>query len=57
MEVLIGEGPDGSPVIAIGWEAVAVAACGAIVAWRRNLALGLLVAVILIAGLRAAGIA
>jgi branched-subunit amino acid transport protein len=57
VEVLIGEGPDGSPVIAIGWEAVAVAACGAIVAWRRNLALGLLVAVLLIAGLRAAGIA
>lgn len=56
-EVLIGEGPDGSPVIAIGWEAVAVVACAAIVAWRRNLALGLFVAVVLIAVLRAAGIA
>ena len=57
VEVLIGEGPDGSPVLALSWEAVAVAGCGAIVAWRRNLALGLLVAVILIAVLRAAGIA
>jgi branched-subunit amino acid transport protein len=57
VEVLIREGPDGSPMIAIGWEAVAVGTCAAIVAWRRNLALGLLVAVILIAGLRAAGIA
>jgi hypothetical protein len=57
VEVLIGEGPDGSPVIAIGWEAVAVAGCGAIVAWRRNLALGLLMSILLIAGLRAAGIA
>ena len=44
-------------MLAIGWEAVAVCACAAIVAWRRNLALGLFVAVVLIAVLRAAGIA
>jgi branched-subunit amino acid transport protein len=56
-EVLIGEGPDGSPVLALSWEAVAVVACAAIVAWRRNLALGLFVAVVLIAGLRAIGVA
>ena len=56
-EVLVGTGPDGSPVLVIGPEAVAVLACAAIVAWRRNLALGLLVAVILIAALRAAGVA
>jgi branched-subunit amino acid transport protein len=56
-QVLIGEGPDGSPVIAIGWEAVVVGVCAAIVAWRRNLALGLLVAVVLIAVLRAVGVA
>ena len=48
--------PGRGPVIAIGWEAVAVLACAAIVAWRRNLALGLVVAIVLIAGLRAAGI-
>jgi branched-subunit amino acid transport protein len=57
VEVLVGEGPDGTPVFTLGWEAVAVVACAAIVAWRRNLAMGLLVAVVLIAVLRAAGIA
>lgn len=56
-EVLLGTGPDGRPTLSMGWEALAVLACAAIVAWRRNLALGLLVAVALIAGLRAAGIA
>jgi branched-subunit amino acid transport protein len=56
-QVLIGEAPDGSPVLALSWEAVAVVACATIVAWRRNLALGLLVAVLMIAVLRAAGIA
>lgn len=48
---------DAGVELAIGWEAAAVVACAAIVAWRRNLALGLLVAVVLIALLRAAGIA
>ncbi len=57
VEVLIDEGPAGSPVLAFGWDAVAVVACAAIVAWRRNLALGLLVAVTLTALMRAAGIA
>ncbi len=56
-EVLIRAGADGRPVATIGWEAAAVVACAAIVAWRRSLALGLLVAVVLIAVLRAAGIA
>jgi branched-subunit amino acid transport protein len=56
-EVLIGVGPDGQPTLEVGWEAAAVLTCAAVVAWRRNLALGLLVAVALIAGLRAAGIA
>jgi branched-subunit amino acid transport protein len=55
-EVLIVAGPDGSHVVSLGPEVLAVLACAAIVAWRRNLALGLLVAVVLIAGLRAAGI-
>ena len=57
VEVLVGTGPDGSAVIAIGWEAVAVGVCAAVVAWRRNLALGLFTAIVLIAVLRAAGIA
>jgi len=57
VQVLVGVGADGRPILELGWEAAAVVACAAIVAWRRNLALGLLVAVVLIAGLRAAGIA
>jgi branched-subunit amino acid transport protein len=56
-EVLIREAPGGGYALALSWDAVAVVACGSIVAWRRNLALGLLVAVMLIAVLRAAGIA
>ena len=55
-EVLVGEGPDGRSVLTVGPEVLAVVACAAIVAWRRNLALGLLVAIVLIAMLRAAGI-
>ncbi len=56
-DVLVGVGPGGRPVLTVGPEVGAVLACAAIVAWRRNLALGLLVAVALAAGLRAAGIA
>jgi branched-subunit amino acid transport protein len=56
-EVLIGEDADGHLVLTVGPEVLAVLACAGVVAWRRNLALGLLVAVVLIAGMRAAGIA
>jgi branched-subunit amino acid transport protein len=56
-EVLIGVGPNGRPALVVGPEVVAVLACAAIVAWRRNLALGLLVAVVLTALARAAGVA
>ena len=56
-EVLIREAPGGGFVLAFSWEAVAVGVCAAIVAWRRNLALGLFTAVVLVAVLRAAGIA
>lgn len=45
------------PVLNVGIEAVAVVACLAITAWRKNLLLGLLVAVVLVAVARAAGIA
>ena len=57
VQVVLPTGADGHSAIVVGWEALAVVTCAAIVAWRRNLALGLMVAVALIAGLRAAGIA
>jgi branched-subunit amino acid transport protein len=41
----------------IGLEWVAVGLCVAVVAWRKNLFLGLLVAVALIAGARSVGLA
>jgi branched-subunit amino acid transport protein len=41
----------------VGIEWLAVLACLAIVAWRRNLLLGIAVAVALVAGVRAAGLA
>jgi branched-subunit amino acid transport protein len=56
-QVLVGEGPGGRPALVVSWAAVAVVVCAAIVAWRRNLALGLLVTVVMIAVLRAVGIA
>jgi len=56
-EVLLVAGADGRPAIHVGFEALAVVACAVIVGWRRNLFLGLVAAVVLIAGLRAAGIA
>jgi branched-subunit amino acid transport protein len=59
VEVLVrpaGEDEAGA-VLAVGPEALAVLACAAIVAWRRNLALGLVVAIALIALLRATGLA
>lgn len=56
-EVVIRTDAGGHQVLALGWEGVAVVACAGIVAWRRNLALGLLAAVVLIAVLRATGIA
>ena len=48
---------NGAATLHVGWEALAVLACVGIVAWRHNLFLGLVVAVVLIAGARAAGIA
>jgi branched-subunit amino acid transport protein len=54
---LVASGQDGPRSLQPGMEAVAVVACIAIVAWRRNLFAGLIVAVGLVAGLRAAGLA
>jgi branched-subunit amino acid transport protein len=44
------------PSFHVGVEWIAIAACIALVAWRRNLFLGLLAAVVLTAVLRAVGI-
>ena len=54
-QTLVWSGPDGTPQLHVGVEALGVIACVAIVAWRRNLFLGLAVAVVLVATLRLAG--
>lgn len=48
---------DDTPAFHIGVEWVAVLVCLAIVAWRRNLLLGLVAAVAIVAIARAAGLA
>ena len=54
-----GRRPDdaGTPAFHIGIEWVAVLACLAITAWRKNLLLGLIAAVALVAVARATGLA
>jgi len=47
----------GTPAFRIGWEWLAVGLCIAIVGWRRNLLVGLVVAAGSIALLRATGLA
>ena len=54
-QVLLATGADGRPAIHLGIDAVAVLACAALVAWRRNLFVGLLAAVVMTAGARALG--
>lgn len=53
--VVMPEG--GAPAFHVGIEWLAVGACALIMAWRRNLFLGLLVAVVLVAVARGAGFA
>ena len=53
--VLTPEG--GSPAFHVGIEWLAVAVCAALTAWRRNLLIGLVGAVVLVAVARALGIA
>lgn len=48
---------DGTRFLHLGWEGVAVIACVAMVVWRRNLLLGLVAAVAIVALARAAGVA
>lgn len=57
VNTLVIGGQDGPRLLHVGPETLAVLACMAIVAWRRNLFLGLAVAVALVAGLRLAGVA
>ena len=53
--VFVGVGPDGRPVLDVGVELLGVVVCLGIVWWRRNLLLGILAAVVLVAVLRALG--
>jgi branched-subunit amino acid transport protein len=52
---MVATGPDGVPELHVGIEWLAVLASVAIVWWRRNLFLGLLVAVAITAAARALG--
>jgi branched-subunit amino acid transport protein len=55
-QALLVTGADGHPSIHVGIDALAVVACVGLVAWRRNLLLGLLFAVVMTAGVRALGV-
>ena len=57
VSVAVRTGVDGRPELYVGPEWLAVALCVAIVVWRKNLLLGLLVAAALIAVLRYLGFA
>ena len=54
--IMVRTPEDGPPVFHIGVEWVAVAACLGVVIWRRNLLLGLLVAVAIVVVARATGL-
>lgn len=56
-QTLVRSLPDGSYQLHVGIEALGVLACIAIVAWRRNLFLGLVVGVAVVAVARFAGVA
>ena len=57
VSVLVLIDPAGKPAFHVGIEALAVMACLGLVAWRKNLLVGLIVAVVLVAGARALGLA
>lgn len=57
VDVLVLLDADGGPTFRVGVEALAVVACIGVVAWRKNLLLGLLVAVIIVVVARATGLA
>jgi branched-subunit amino acid transport protein len=55
--VMVRQPEDAPPVFHVGIEWLAVAACLALVWWRRNLLIGLVVAVAIVAIARATGVA
>ncbi len=57
VNTLVVPGADGRPSLHVGIEWLAVGLCIALVTWRRNLLAGLVVAVVLVALSRAAGLA
>lgn len=56
VEVMVAVDEAGATSFKIGVEWIAVLACMAVTAWRRNLLFGLIVAVAMVAGARALGI-
>jgi len=57
VSVMVVTGEGGAPAFHIGIEWLAVAVCAGLTAWRRNLLVGLVGAVALVAVARAVGIA
>ena len=57
VNVMVTTGPGGTPAFHVGVEWAAVVACAVLTAWRRNLLVGLLGGVILVALARALGLA
>lgn len=57
VNVMVLTDSSGTPAFHVGIEWAAVAICGAVTAWRRNLLLGLVAGVALVAVARATGIA
>ena len=57
VDVLVLVNDAGKPTFHVGVEALAITAALGVVAWRKNLLLGLVVAVVIVAGARALGLA
>jgi branched-subunit amino acid transport protein len=57
VNVTVVEAPSSGQLFHVGFEWVAVAVCGVLTAWRRNLFVGLIGAVLLVAVARATGFA
>jgi branched-subunit amino acid transport protein len=55
-QTLVIVNADGQAALHLGVEALGVLACMAIVWWRKSLLLGLVAGVVVVAGLRAAGL-
>lgn len=54
--VLVLQEPDGGYALHVGVDALGVAVCVALVAWRRNLFVGLVAGVVVVGVLRALGV-